>query len=398
MSASSVLRAALATALPAVLLAAAPAVANVPNSTLLSHTAAGQVPNAPAAEAVMSGDGRQARFAAYTSKATNIVGSSGGNRNVFLVKRRKPYGLSGTRWHEADTRLATRGRRGTANGDSWSPSFDGFDDVHATYAPKCLAFVSKASNLVSGDSNGRTADVFIRRLSTGKIKRLRGSGGATEVALDGQCKDVAYVARGKAFVAQTNGRGRARRASGSGARTLVLSANGETLTYERGGNVFVWVAGKGARRLGPGAHPSSEEWGRYVTFERGGTIFKGNLKGGFSPRAVAQTGGGTARGSAPNMSAGGGFVAYVVGSLLSINGYNVPKGSCMPEQLNSVLGKHTNDIVELLERTGVKLPAGTLPKAVEPRMSAHGNYLVYSCEGGPAWLTYIGDFATGSPA
>lgn len=397
MSASFVLRTALATALPAVLLAAAPAVANVPNSTLLSHTAAGQVPNASAAEAVMSGDGRQARYAAYTSKATNIVGSSGGNRNVFLVKRRKPYGLSGTRWHEADTRLVTRGRRGAANGDSWSPSFDGFDDVHATYAPKCLAFVSKASNLVAGDSNGHTADVYIRRLPTGKTRRLRGSSGATEVALDGQCKDVAYVARGKAFVAQTSGKGRAKRASGSGARTLVLSANGESLTYERGGNVFVWVAGKGARSLGVGSHPSSEEWGRYVTFERGGTIFKGNLKGGFSPKAVPQTGGGTARGSAPNMSAGGGFVAYAVGSLLSINGYNVPKGSCMPEQLDSVLGKHTNDIVALLERAGVKLGPVTLPKVVETRMSAHGNYLVYSCENGPAWLTYIGDFATGSP-
>src|SRR6185436_14105275 len=104
--------------------------------------------------------------------------------------RRTPLTKTGSPWNMGRTVLITKGRGGPANGDSWSPSFDGYDYAHAgreiTVAPSCLAFVSAASNLVPGDSNGQ-ADVFVKNLKTGKLRRVATPGPASEVALDGRC-------------------------------------------------------------------------------------------------------------------------------------------------------------------------------------------------------------------
>ena len=377
-----------------------PASANVKNSMLLSHSPSGEVANAPATHPVMSGDGRVARYVAYLSAATNIAGGKAVD-NLFMVTRAKPYTTTGSRWNEGPTRLITKG----ANGDSWSPAFDGFDDVHGTTAPKCLAFVSKATNLGGGSS--AAPDVFIKRLPNGAIKRLGGTSGASEVALDGQCREIAYVRNGRPYVAEVNGRGRPRAAGGSGARSLNLSANGETLTYERGGHVYVWTLGGRARDLGAGTQVTSEEWGRYVSFVRGGKIYKANLKGAVDAAPMPQQGGGTASGAMPSMSAGGDWSTYAVGPLVAITGYNKAKGACTPpsysaEKLMRPLGVVLGELSDL----GVALPslpgllarsaAIQLPDVLDPRPSAHTNYLVYSCAGGPAWLTWVGDQATGT--
>src|SRR4051794_17370982 len=112
--------------------------------TLLAHNTVGAQPNAPATDPALSGDGRIVRYAAYASAATDIIPDSGGYKNVFLVHRRPPFSLSGTPWVMGDTTLASRGLGGQpANGDSWGPSFDGYDYAHAgheyTIAPKCVA-------------------------------------------------------------------------------------------------------------------------------------------------------------------------------------------------------------------------------------------------------------------
>src|SRR5205823_3362106 len=101
-----------------------------------------------------------------------------------------------TQWRTGRVILASKGRGGPANGDSWGASFDGYDYVHAgreiTVKPKCLAFISAASNLVAGDGNGH-ADVFVRRLASGKLTRIATAGPATEVALDGRCFYLSYI-------------------------------------------------------------------------------------------------------------------------------------------------------------------------------------------------------------
>src|SRR3954469_14342918 len=197
---------ALPAAVAALALAAVPAHAEslrMHPRDLLAHTPAGTAPNAPAAEPALSGDGRIVRYAAYSSAATDIVPGSGTVRNVFMVHRRPPFSLLGTLWKQGDTTLESRGLGGQpANGDSWSPAFDGYDYAHAgreiTVAPACLAFVSAASNLVKGDTNGK-ADVFVKRLKTGRITRIASAGAATEVALDGRCFTVGYVAGGTVY-------------------------------------------------------------------------------------------------------------------------------------------------------------------------------------------------------
>src|SRR4051812_810075 len=191
---------------------------------LLAHTPAGAQPNAPATDPALSQDGRQVRYAAYSSAATDILPNTSGVKNVFLVYRRAPFSLLGTRWYADHTALVTQGFDGTpANGDSWGPAFDGYDYAHAgreiTVAPSCLAFVSAASNLVPGDTNGQ-ADVFVKYVRTGRLRRIATQGPATEVALDGRCFTVAYVAGGTAYTKDIRGKGkiadRVRRISGIG--------------------------------------------------------------------------------------------------------------------------------------------------------------------------------------
>src|SRR3954454_25077797 len=171
--------------------------------TLLAHNTAGAEPNAPASDPALSGDGRVVRYAAYASAATDIVPGSGAFKNIFMVSRRPPFSLNGTPWVMGDTTLITRGVGGApADGDSWGPSFDGYDYAHAgreiTVAPKCLAFVPNASNLVAGDTNGRW-DVFVESLRTGKLRRIGAPAPVSEVDLDGRCFVLSYVAGGTVY-------------------------------------------------------------------------------------------------------------------------------------------------------------------------------------------------------
>lgn len=82
-----------------------------------------------------------------------------------------------------------------ANGPSYKPAVSGNVEV----APKCVAFVSRASNLVYDDTNGK-ADAFVHYLSSGEVRRVsvsascRQSNGHTyDVAVDGRCERIAFT-------------------------------------------------------------------------------------------------------------------------------------------------------------------------------------------------------------
>ena len=155
------------------------------NQQLISRTPSGGLPNAAVFEPVISGDARIARYAAYSSAATNVAaGAGGGQRNIFLVKRGGSAGRLGTPWKFGSTKLASRGRGGPANGDSYSPALGGWTRGDTAKKPRCLGFVSQASNLVAGDSNNR-ADGFTRRLPSGKTKRVKSPAAASEIAVSG---------------------------------------------------------------------------------------------------------------------------------------------------------------------------------------------------------------------
>jgi hypothetical protein len=337
--------------------AAAPALAEHPKA-LLARTPSGGQPNAAATDPAISGDGRMNRFAAYASPATNIVAGSGGFENVFLVKRAGPISRSGTPWRMGATALVSRALAGPANGNSWGPAFDGYDYAggggEITVAPKCVAFVSAASNLVRGDGNGH-ADVFIKRLSNGRLSRLATRGAASEVALDGRCWTIAYVAGGTVYRKDLRHGGRAKRISGpGGSSSPELSANGKITTFARNGVVYANRVGEGGtQRVFAGVAPTADEWGRYVAFEYDGDIWAANTKGAPDAHRIAGSG------TAPSMTAGGKFVFYVSGPLATSNVFR-DFGSC---------------------------PAGN---ATQISGSPHGNYAAFACSGGALYLSYIG--------
>jgi hypothetical protein len=134
---------------------------------------------------------------AYQSDASNIVaGDTNGVTDVFVVNRSPPWAINGTPWAIGPTALVSVGLGGApANGPSTAPSLDG----DANHEPRCVAFVSSASNLVEGDTNGQP-DAFVRDLSTGVTTRVsvgangvEANGATTEVSIDGACERVAFT-------------------------------------------------------------------------------------------------------------------------------------------------------------------------------------------------------------
>ncbi len=192
----------LAAAIAAGLVCAAPASAAFSNSIrttlLLSRAHDGGFPNGPSRNAFVSADQRVARVVAYESDATNIVpGDDNGVTDVFVAKRAQPWEKSGSLWLYGGTDLVSRGRGGQpANGRSYRPVTDG-DSAHKA---SCVAFISEASNLVPGDTNG-VADAFVYRLGSGRIERVsvdsrgrQADGPSYDVSVDGECARVAFTA------------------------------------------------------------------------------------------------------------------------------------------------------------------------------------------------------------
>jgi Tol biopolymer transport system component len=166
---------------------------------LVSQNAAGTPANAPAGNAVISQDKRFARVVAFESAATNLVAGAGSGSNVYVVERAPGYGDDGSPWQFGQITLASTGIGGQpANGSSSGASLGGTSRV----APRCVAFVSAASNLVAGDTNG-TPDAFVRDLRTGRTVRAsvnssarQSRGTVSEVAVNGLCTRVAFVSDG----------------------------------------------------------------------------------------------------------------------------------------------------------------------------------------------------------
>jgi hypothetical protein len=191
-------RIAIAAALAATLVPATDALAgSARTSFLLSRSSQGGLPNGPSRNGAVSHDQRIARLMAFESDASDIVqGDANGLTDVFVVHRAAPWGSNGTEWNMGTTEIASTGPGGTpANGRSYRPSLDG--GSHSV--PTCIAFVSDASNLVPGDTNGRP-DAFVRDLRTGRIERVsvdsrgrQANGSTYEVAVDGDCERVAFV-------------------------------------------------------------------------------------------------------------------------------------------------------------------------------------------------------------
>src|SRR5437763_8121476 len=180
-------------AVAAMLVAATPVDARraPPRVQLLSRSIDGGFPNGPSHDPAFSQDRQLATVAAFDSDASNLVSHDGNAdvTDVFAVRRKRPYSSNGPPWVMGKTRLISRGLGGApANGRSYLPDVDG-EQLHG---PRCVAFVSEASNLVPGDTDG-VADAFVAWLKSGRIERVSTGGATSEVKVDGHCDRVAFV-------------------------------------------------------------------------------------------------------------------------------------------------------------------------------------------------------------
>lgn len=242
-------------------LVAAPARAEFPGQDLLllSRSAAGAPADGPSGNAVISQDKRFGRVVAFESAASNLVAGAGAATNVYVVHRPAGYGENGTPWQFGRIELASRGMNGQpANGPSFAPSLGGTSRA----APSCVGFVSAASNLVAGDTNGRP-DAFVADLRTGRIVRVsvdsrgrQSRGTVSEVAVNGLCTRVAFVSDG-GDLALTSTRRRSWRSavtyrSPRGRRQVYLRAIGGSKGIDRALRGLTFLLSATDRRPGNG--------------------------------------------------------------------------------------------------------------------------------------------------
>ena len=200
------------------LLAAASAGALAPaaaaqDRAALQSTAAITQGNGDSTNAVISQDRRYSTILAFESVATDLVaGDTNGLKDIFMIRRTGHPNNTGTEWQHGAPQLISKGLGGQpANGPSWNPVIDGgFPQPKdkPTY-PKCIAFLSDASNLVAGDTNGVT-DAFVSRGPGQKVERVslpfgRQSGApASAVTVSIDCTHFAYTVNGQLHVRYVN--------------------------------------------------------------------------------------------------------------------------------------------------------------------------------------------------
>jgi hypothetical protein len=214
------------------------------------------LPNGPSTHAVISNDKRYARLIAFESEASNIApGDTNGVKDVFAIKRAGSVGNNGSPWRPGKTILVSRGRGGQpANGPSFGAAVDGA--FHEK--PSCVAFLSAASNLAPGDTNGKV-DAFVSRGPGGPPTRVSLPGGqqsgadTSQVSVSGDCSRIAFVSGGNLYVRVKGRRARLIAAGGSdpsfstGLRNDLVFCDAAGVYLSKGGNSRPRLVGPGGR-------------------------------------------------------------------------------------------------------------------------------------------------------
>ena len=219
----------------------------------------GEAANGPSGGAAFSGDDRKARLVAYHSEASNLVGGDGnGVSDVFVWFRpRGSLGLRLPRPAGRVERVSVSNAGAEANGPSTSPSVDG----SVKRSPHCVAFQSRATNLSASDTD-QAWDIYVRdlrRRRTILVSRLLAAD-ATDPAIDGSCRQVAFASGGQVYVAGVS-RGR-QRSLGRGANPD-LSLDGTAVAWERGASVMIRRRGR-TSVVARGSNPRVSDFERRV--------------------------------------------------------------------------------------------------------------------------------------
>jgi Tol biopolymer transport system component len=209
---------------------------NAGDTTRVNVTSSGIEANNDSSASSISADGR---YVAFESDANNLVaGDANGTSDIFVHDR-----STGD-----TTRVSVASSGIEANDYSYHPSIsaDG----------RCVAFSSSASNLVTGDTNGRP-DIFIHDRKTGKTTRVSVTSSGIETKSDSYDPSISADGRCVAFE--------------STASNLVTGdTNGSTdiFIHDRntGETARVSVASSGIEANHHNADPSISADGRYVAF------------------------------------------------------------------------------------------------------------------------------------
>ena len=274
--------------------AAGQADASLGTTEAVSMDSAGNLANGTSTSPAISADGR---FIAFVSAASNLVpGDTNGESDIFVHDRQTG----------ATNRVSVDGTGSQADGSSGEPtiSADG----------RFVAFMSAAANLVPGDANGE-GDIIVHDRRTGATQRVsvdsgggqaNGSSGSPSISANGRF--VAFVSAASGLVpGDTNG------------ESDVFVHDRQTGTTER-----VSVDSAGDQGNGGSASPSISADGRYVAFTSAANNFAPGDAGGGSDvfvrdreiavteRVSGNSAGNAADGSseAPAISADGRFVAF----------------------------------------------------------------------------------------
>jgi hypothetical protein len=221
-------------------------------TTLISRAKGGGTPNGPSTNPVISNDKRYARAIAFESEASDLVSSdTNGLKDVFVVLRGNRANNKGTSWSPGTNILISSTSSGApADGPSFSPSIDG--SFHTK--PSCVGFLSAATNIVSGDTNGQV-DAFVKKIRGGAPRRVSKPGGrqstqpTTAVAVSGNCKVVAFVTGGQLYVSKSGRRARRVRHRGTAADPSFSTGLRNDLVFGARGGVYLAKNGTGRARL-----------------------------------------------------------------------------------------------------------------------------------------------------
>jgi hypothetical protein len=360
--------------------AAAPADAAVrkQSTQLISRAAGGGLPNGPSTNAVISGDRRFARVIAFQSSASNLVrNDSNGQTDVFAVRRGGRFGNNGSRWKVGRTVLVSRGIGGQgANGASWGAAVNGgFTDRGS-----CVAFLSSASNLVRGDTNGRV-DAFLSRgpgRAPTRITKVGGGQGqadTTQVAINGSCKRLAFVTGGILYVKA----GKTVRSLGPGADPSWSTGKSREsdLVYTAPGGVRLSRGGKGLGALiGPGGRNPvyNNVKRRVVAYELGGQVVWKDLGSKLRLASGYRGKPGNAPSGKPVIGNSGYYVAFeshASNLQTGADGGRVDGNGSPDVYLYTGVRKIT--LLESVKGGGTALPRG----GMNPSMSFYANYILW---------------------
>jgi hypothetical protein len=227
-------------------------------TTMLSRATDGGTPNGASTNAVISGDLRYSRIIAFESEATDLVsGDTNGHKDVFAIRRAGSFGNNGSAWRPGATQLVSRGPNGPAVGPSFDPAVDGNFPHKAT----CVAFLSDATNLVSGDTNGQT-DAFLAKAPNFTPRRVslpgnkQSAADTTQVAVSGDCSRTAFVTGSKLYV-RVGSKTKALSTTSNPRDPSFAAFESNHLVFGATGGVYMSSSGTGKpRRLAKGANPA----------------------------------------------------------------------------------------------------------------------------------------------